>query len=125
MYLLPTGEELNKLWSQISPKQRFLRAARNTINEACRFDDSMAAFYLDSEDVDLVMEDDSMPYFDEIEDDIINMRRDINGFKMHISPPRYLDKPNPGDCPVNFKGWTFEVKNQPVDLGENVEWDDI
>ena len=68
---------------------------------------------------------DDLPYFDEIEDDIINMRRDINGFKMHISPPRYLDKPIPGGCPVNFKGWTFEVKNQPVDLGEHVEWDDI
>ena len=125
MYLFPTGEELAKLWDQISPKQRFLRAAKQAINDACKFDDSMAAFYLDSQDVDMIMEDDAMPYFDEIEDDIINMRRDVNDFKLHIPAPRYLDKPNPGDCPVNFKGWTFEIKNQPIDLGQHVEWDDI
>lgn len=104
MYLLPTSEELNELWRQIDPRQRFLEAAAMAINELTK---------------------DAMPYFDEIEDDIVNMRRDINGFKLHISPPRYLDKCNPGDCPVNFKGWTFEVKNQPIDLGEHVEWDDI
>lgn len=125
MYLLPTEKELNALWRQINPRDRYIAAVRVAVNEACRFDDSMAAFYLNSEDADLAMEDDAMPYFDEIEDDIINMRRDINGFKLHISPPRYLDNLNPGDCPVNFKGWTFEVKSQPIDLGEHVEWDDI
>ena len=106
MYLLPTSEELNELWRQIDPKQRFLRAARQAINEACRFDDSMAAFYLDSQDADLIMEDDAMPYFDEIEDDIISMRRDINGFK--LSPPRYLEYARGTDS-VNFKGWSFET----------------
>lgn len=104
MYLLPTSKEMNELWRQIDPKQRFLDFAAMAINELTK---------------------DAMPYFDEIEDDIINMRRDINGFKLHIPAPRYLDKPNPGDCPVNFKGWTFEVKEQPVDLGERVHWDDI
>ena len=104
MYLLPTSEELNELWRQIDPKQRFLDSAAMAINELTK---------------------DAMPYFDEIEDDIINMRRDVNGFKLHIPAPRYLDKPNPGDYPVNFKGWTFEVKEQPVDLGERVRWDDI
>ena len=104
MYLLPTDEDIARLYCFIDPETRFLLAAQEAINELTK---------------------DSMPYFDEIEDDIVNMRRDINGFKLHISPPRYLDKPNPGDCPVNFKGWTFEVKNQPIDLGEHVEWDDI
>jgi hypothetical protein len=33
MYLLPTDEELNKLWRQIDPKQRFLEAAAMAINE--------------------------------------------------------------------------------------------
>jgi hypothetical protein len=104
MYLLPTSKEMNELWRQVDPKQRFLDSAAMAINELTK---------------------NAMPYFDEIEDDIINMRRDVNGFKLHIPAPRYLDKPNPGDCPVNFKGWTFEVKEQPADLGERVRWDDI
>ena len=125
MYLLPTGEELANLWNQISPEQRFLRAAKQAINDACKFDDSMAAFYLDSQDVDMVMEDDAMPYFDEIENDIISMRRDTNGFKLHIPAPRYLDKCNPGDCPVNFKGWTFEIPTEHAPNCPKVNWDDI
>ena len=68
MYLLPTSEELNELWRQIDPKQRFLDTAAMAINELTK---------------------DTMPYFDEIEDDIISMRRDINGFK--LSCPRYLE----------------------------------
>lgn len=104
MYLLPTSEELNELWRQVDPKQRFLDAAAMAINELTK---------------------DAMPYFDEIEDDIVNMQRDINGFKLHISAPRYLDKPNPGDCPVNFKGWTYELKEPSIDLGKRVCWEDI
>ena len=72
MYLLPTEKELAFLRSQIDLKQRFLRAARAAINEACELDDSMGGFYFDSQDVDMIMEDDAMPYFDEIEDDIVN-----------------------------------------------------
>ena len=121
MYLLPTMEEINKLRRAINPTAQIM----DYLYSRPPTEGSMAEFFMESEDVELAMEDDAMPYFDEIEDDIINMRRDINGFKMHISPPRYLGKPNLGDCPVNFKGWTFEVKNQPVDLGEHVEWDDI
>ena len=121
MYLLSTMEEINKLRRAINPTAQIM----DYLYSRPPAEGSMAEFFMESEDIELAMEDDAMPYFDEIEDDIINMRRDINGFKLHISPPRYLDKPNPGDCPVNFKGWTFEVKNQPVDLGEHVEWDDI
>lgn len=125
MYLLPTGEELRELWSQISPKQRFLRAARQAINEACRFDDSMAAFYLDSQDADLIMEDDAMPYFDEIEDDIINMQRDINGFR--IPAPRCTEYARGTDS-VNYRGKTFEYIQDEPDfiVGEKVDrWEDI
>jgi len=116
MYLLPTNEELKALWREIDPKERFLRSAREAINT--------------------LTEDAIMPYFDDIEDDIISMRRDINGFKLHIPAPKYLDKPNPGDCPVNFKGWTFEYVNR--DTEQDIEmlktlpnsqfvdsWDDI
>ena len=35
MYLFPTEKELAFLRSQIDPKQRFLRAARAAIDEAC------------------------------------------------------------------------------------------
>jgi hypothetical protein len=125
MDLLPTNEELNRLWGQINPKQRFLRAARRAINEACRFDDSMAAFYLDSQDVDLVMEDDAMPYFDEIEDDIINMRRDVNGFR--IPAPRCIEYARGTDS-VNYRGKTFEYIQDEPDfiVGEKVDrWEDI
>lgn len=125
MDLLPTNEKLNRLWSQISPKQRFLRAAGRAINEACRFDDSMAALYLDSQDVDLIMEDDVMPYFDEIEDDIINMRRDVNGFR--IPAPRYTEYARGTDS-VNYRGKTFEyIRDEPdFIVGEKVDrWEDI
>ena len=129
MYLLPTSEELNKLWSQFSPEQRFLRAARNAINEACRFDDSMAAFYFDSQDVDLIMEDDAMPYFDEIEDDIINMRRDVNGFR--ISAPRYMEYARGTDS-INYKGKTFEYTKEDDNFMKDMphvenlsSWDEI
>ena len=86
MYLLPTDEELKYFYRQIDPKQKFLDAAWMAIDELTK---------------------DSMPYFDEIEDDIISMRRDVNGFK--LSRPRYLEHiPNSGH--LNFKGWSFEDK---------------
>ena len=109
MYLLPTSQELSELWRQIDPKQKFLDAAAIAINELTK---------------------DTMPYFDEIEDDIISMRRDINGFK--LSPPRYLEHiPNSGH--LNFKGWSFETvrddgkpNTEDCPYVENLSsWDDI
>ena len=79
MYLLPTSEELNKLWRQIDPKQRFLDAAAMAINELTK---------------------EAMPYFDEIEDDIISMRRNINGF---LPYSRGIDS-------VNLKDRSFEYE---------------
>lgn len=86
MYLLPTDEDIARLYCFIDPKTRFLLAAQEAINELTK---------------------NSMPYFDEIEDDIISMQRDVNGFK--LSRPRYLEHiPNSGH--LNFKGWSFEDK---------------
>lgn len=49
MYLFPTREELTGLYNQLSPKQRFLQAAREAINT--------------------MTEDAIIPYFDDIEDE--------------------------------------------------------
>ena len=127
MYLLPTEKELAFLRSQIDPKQRFLRAARAAIDEACELGDSMGGFYFDSQDVDMIMEDDAMPYFDEIEDDIISMKRDINGFR--VPAPRYMEYARGTDS-VNYKGKTFEyITNNKVPDGPNLKrvssWDEI
>ena len=109
MYLFPTKKELVALWSELDPKQRFLRAARQVIDEVTRLGDSMGGFYLDSQDLD-IMEDESVPYFDNIEDDIINMQRDINGFRMSHGRCRDID--------------VIDDYSE-VDLGEKVEWDEI
>ena len=109
MYLLPTSEELNRLWRQIDPKQRFLDAAAMAINELTK---------------------DAMPYFDEIEDDIVNMRRDINGFRIHIPAPRYTEYARGTDS-INYKGKSFEYIPSEIELfdGPGVihasSWDEI
>ena len=56
MYLLPTDEDIAKLYCFIDPETRFLLAAQEAINTLTK---------------------DAMPYFDDIEDDIVNMRREI------------------------------------------------
>lgn len=77
MYLFPTQKELNRLSQSLNPNIRVL----SSFFSRGPAPGSMAEFFLDSEDIDLVAEDDCMSYFDEIEDDIIEMRRDINGFR--------------------------------------------
>lgn len=107
MYLLPIDEDIAKLYALIDPKTRFLFSPQEAINELTK---------------------DSMPYFDEIEDDIISMKRDINGFK--ISRPRYLEH-NPNSGHLNFKGWSFEYvpSKEKFPDGPGVEhassWDEI
>ena len=103
MYLFPTEEELNALWRQINPTARIM----DYLYSRPPAEGSMAEFFMESEDIELAMEDDAMPYFDEIEDDIISMQRDVNGFK--LSRPRYLEH-NPNSGHLNFKGWSFEDK---------------
>ena len=106
MYLLSTSEELNELWHQIDPKQRFLDAAAMAINELTK---------------------DTMPYFDEIEDDIISMRRDINGNRA----PWYLSDYSKGTDTARYKGKSFEYISSEMKFpdGPGVEhascWDEI
>ena len=102
MYLLPTMEEINKLRRAINPTAHIM----DYLYSRPPAEGSMAEFFMESEDIELAMEDDCTE-FDYIEDDILNMRRDINGFRI----PREKVKTHK-DC--------FDV-----DLGEHVEWDDI
>ena len=87
MYLFPTKEEMIQLYRQINPTAQIM----DYLYSRPPAEGSMAEFFLESEDVDLIMEDDAMP-FDEIEDDIINMRRDINGFKLYIPEVKEKDQ---------------------------------
>ena len=105
MYLLPTMEEINKLRRAINPTAQIM----DYLYSRPPAEGSMAEFFMESEDIELAMEDDCTE-FDYIEDEILNMKRDINGFRM----PRGLRR-NTGiieDC-------------SSVDLGEHVNWDDI
>ena len=107
MYLLPTDEDIARLYCFIDPETRFLLAAQEAINELTK---------------------DSMPYFDEIEDDIISMQRDINGFK--LSRPRYLEH-NPNSGHLNFKGWSYEYVPSKMEFSDGPgvvhasSWDEI
>ena len=105
MYLLPTQKEMDALWRQINPTARIMDYLYSRPPAA----GSMAEFFMESEDIELAMEDDCTE-FDYIEDEILNMKRDINGFRM----PRGLRR-NAGIYD-DYAG---------VDLGEKVEWDEI
>ena len=105
MYLLPTQKEMDALWRQINPTARIM----DYLYSRPPAEDSMAEFFMESEDIELAMEDDCTE-FDYIEDEILNMKRDINGFRM----PRGLRR-NAGIYD-DYAG---------VDLGEKVEWDEI
>ena len=106
MYLLPTDEDIARLYDLIDPETRFLLAAQEAINELTK---------------------DSMPYFDEIEDDIISMRRDINGKRA----PWYLYDYARGTNSVRYKGKSFEYVPSEMKFpdGPGVEhassWDEI
>ena len=105
MYLLPTQKEMDALWRQINPTARIM----DYLYFRPPAEGSMAEFFMESEDIELAMEDDCTE-FDYIEDEIFNMKRDINGFRM----PRGLRR-NAGIYD-DYAG---------VDLGEKVEWDEI
>lgn len=105
MYLLPTTEEINKLRRAINPTAQIMDYLYSRPPAA----GSMAEFFMESEDIELAMEDDCTA-FDYIEDEILNMKRDINGFRI----PRRLRKN--AEIYDDYAG---------VDLGEKVEWDEI
>ena len=120
MYLFPTEEEMRRLYKRINPTARIM----DFLYSRPPAEGSMAEYFLESEDIELAMEDDAMP-FDEIEDDIINMRRDINGFRIHVPAPRYMEYARGRDI-VNYKGKTFEyISNDSPPECERVSWDEI
>lgn len=105
MYLFPIKEEMDSLYRQINPTARIM----DYLYSRPPAEGSMAEFFMESEDVELAMEDDCTE-FDYIEDDILNMKRDINGFRM----PRGLR----ANCNVvdDYSG---------INLGEKVSWEEI
>lgn len=109
MFLFPTEKEITALWREINPRDRCLRAMRQAIDGACRpGGDSMAALFLESEDIELLEEDGAVT--------------------LRVSPPRVMEYSRGTDT-VNFKGWDFVVPNpydcSDIDLGEKVSWDEI
>ena len=105
MYLFPTKEEMDSLYRQINPTARIM----DYLYSRPPAEGSMAEFFMESEDVELAMEDDCTE-FDYIEDDILNMRRDINGFRM----------------PRGLRAKTGAIDDYAgVYLGEKVSWDEI
>ena len=105
MYLLPTMEEINKLRRAINPTAHIM----DYLYSRPPAEGSMAEFFMESEDIELAMEDDCTE-FDYIEDEILNMKRDINGFRM----PRGLRR----NAVIidDYAG---------ADLGEKMSWDKI
>ena len=77
MYLLSTMEEINKLRRAINPTAQLM----DYLYSRPPASGSMAEFFMESEDIELAMEDDCTE-FDYIEDEILNMKRDINGFRI-------------------------------------------
>jgi hypothetical protein len=109
MYLFPTKDEIDALWREISPKARCLRAMRQAVDYACTPGcSSMAAFFLESDDICLREEDSAMSY--------------------HIDPPRFMEYSRGTDT-VNFTGWDIIIPDpyeyENVDLGQKVSWDEI
>lgn len=105
MYLLPTQKEMDALWRQINPTARIMDYLYSRPPAA----GSMAEFFMESEDIELAMEDDCTE-FDYIEDEILNMKRDINGFRMPRGQRRNAEIYD------DYAG---------VNLGEKVSWDEI
>ena len=124
MYLFPTEKELNALWRRISPTAQIM----DYLYSSPPTEGSMAEFFMESEDIELAMEDDCTE-FDYIENDIINMKRDINGFRIHVPAPRYMEYTRGTDS-VNYRGKTFEyANNNKAPDGPNLKrvssWDEI
>lgn len=105
MYLLPTIEEINKLRRAINPTAQLM----DYLYSRPPASGSMAEFFMESEDIELAMEDDCTE-FDYIEDEILNMKRDINGFRIPRGQRRDTEIYD------DYAG---------IYLGEKVEWDEI
>ena len=69
MYLFPTEKELNALWRQINPTARIM----DYLYSRPPAEGSMAEFFLESEDIELAMEDDCVDY--EVTERFFNMKK--------------------------------------------------
>ena len=69
MYLFPTEKELNALWRQINPTAQIM----DYLYSRPPAEGSMAEFFLESEDIELAMEDDCVDY--EIAERFFNMKK--------------------------------------------------
>jgi hypothetical protein len=69
MYLLPTMEEINKLRRAINPTARIM----DYLYSRPPAEGSMAEFFMESEDIELAMEDDCVDY--EAAERFVNMKK--------------------------------------------------
>ena len=69
MYLLPTQKEMNALWRQINPTARIM----DYLYSRPPAEGSIAEFFMESEDIELAMEDDCVDY--EEEERLFNMKK--------------------------------------------------
>ena len=121
MDLFPTEKEMRQLRRSLNPLAQIM----DILYSRPPAEGTMAEFFLESQDIDMIKEDDAMPYFDDIEDDIVNMRRDING--KHA--PWYLVDHEKGQ--LRYKGSSFEVVYEKPDfLNDPIvqhasSWDEI
>ena len=92
MYLFPTDKEIKALSRKINPTAQIM----DYLYSRPPAKESMAEFFMESEDVELAMEDDCTE-FDYIENDILNMKREQQKFN---------------EC-------------ADINLGKKVSWDEI
>ena len=69
MYLLPTQKEMDALWRQINPTARIM----DYLYSRPPAEGSMAEFFMESEDIELAMEDDCVDY--ETTEKFFNMKK--------------------------------------------------
>ena len=69
MYLLPTMEEINRLRRAINPTAQIM----DYLYSRPPAEGSMAEFFMESEDIELAMEDDCVDY--ETEEEFFNMKK--------------------------------------------------
>ena len=112
MDLFPTEKEMRQLRRSLNPLAQIM----DILSSRPPAEGTMAEFFLESQDIDMINED---------EDDIVDMRRDINGNRA----PWYLVDHEKGQ--LRYKGSSFEVVHEKPDfLNDPIvqhasSWDEI
>lgn len=88
MDLFPTEKEMRQLSRSLNPLAQIM----DVLYSRPPAEGSMAEFFLDSEDIDLVMEDDAMPYL-EYNRDIDTIRYRGSSFEVVCEKPDFLNDP--------------------------------